>query len=138
MARATSRTADTPAKRLLRRAIVGVAAIGAIWFAVEGGEFGTTDIFAQNARRTRLKAEVDSLTAMVDSLNAELKSMTTDNARLERIARERYGMVKGTKEVLYRVSRTGDASASASADRATSGGRDTSVARDTSRARPRG
>ena len=105
MARAGSRTADTPAKRLLRRALWGTAAVGAAWFAFEGGEFGTSDIYAQNARRARLKAEVDSLTAMVDSLNAELKSMTTDNARLERIARERFGMVKGTKEVLYRVSR---------------------------------
>jgi cell division protein FtsB len=119
---------------MMRRALWAAAAVGAIAFAIEGGEFGTSDIYSQKARRARMRAEVDSLQATVDSLRAELKSINTDEVRLERIARERYGMVKGSKEVLYRVSRSGDGSA----DRATATARDSVVASDTSRARPRG
>ena len=134
MARSRSNTSDTPAKRLLRRVVWAAAAVGVVAFAVEGGEFGTSDILAQKTRKERLQRELDSLRAMTDSLKAELKSMNTDDARLERIARERYGMVKGTKEVLYRVPRSGDAAAA----RAAGATRDSVVARDTSLADPRG
>ena len=134
MARSRAGSTDTPAKRLLRRILWGVAAAGVVWWAIEGGEFGTGDIYAQKGRMARLRAEVDSLRTEVDSLQAELKSLNTDDKRLERIARERYGMVKGEKEVLYRVTHSTDASASKAAGAA----RDSIVARDTLPGAPRG
>lgn len=72
-------------------------------FTVEGGEYGTRDLFTQKGRKARLDSEVAQLKFEVDSLRAELKALKTDDARLEHIARERYGMVRGGKELLYWV-----------------------------------
>ena len=99
------KTADSAAQRLLRRALWTVGALAVLAFAVEGGEYGTTDMWSQRGRRDRLRAEIASMRAEVDSLMAEVKSVKTDDARLERIAREEYGMVKGDKEVLYWTTR---------------------------------
>ncbi len=99
------KTADSTAQRLLRRALWIVGALAVLFFAVEGGEYGTTDVWSQRGRRDRLRAEIAAMRAEVDSLGAEVKSVKTDNARLERIAREEYGMVKGDKEVLYWTAR---------------------------------
>ena len=72
-------------------------------FALEGGEYGTRDLWSQKARKARLDADVAALRLEVDSLRAELKALRTDDARLERVAREQWGMVKGNKELLYWV-----------------------------------
>lgn len=97
--------ADTPAKKLLRRALWVAGILAIIFFAVQGGEYGTADVLSQRGRRDALKRELAAMRATVDSLEAEVKSVRTDNARLERIAREEYGMVKGDKEVLYWTNR---------------------------------
>ena len=94
--------------RLLRRTAWGAGALTMLAFAVEGGEYGTTDVLSQKGRRERLRAEVASLRADVESLRVELKLVSTDNVRLERIAREQFGMVKGDKEVIYWTRRTSD------------------------------
>ena len=99
------KAADTAAQRLLRRALWIVGALAVLFFAVEGGEYSTTDVWSQRARRDKLRAEIAAMHVEVDSLRAEVKSVKTDNARLERIAREEYGMVKGDKEILYWTSR---------------------------------
>ncbi len=87
----------------LRRAawIGGALAVGI--FTVEGGEYGTRDLWSQKGRKAKLDAEVAQLRLDVDSLRAEYKTLTTDDARLERIAREEFGMVRGSKELLYWV-----------------------------------
>jgi cell division protein FtsB len=76
--------------------------IGAIVFAVQGGEYGTTDLFQQRSRKARLMAEIDTLNRQVDSLARVKKSIETDPAVQERIAREEFGLVRGDKEILYR------------------------------------
>jgi len=134
MPRSHTRTTDTPARRFIRRTLWGAAAAGTVAFAIEGGEFGTSDIYDQRGRRVRLRAEVDSLRATVDSLQAELNAMKTDDALLERVARERFGMVKGSKEVLYRITRSVDTSGNSAAGAS----RDSMVPTDTSLMAPRG
>jgi cell division protein FtsB len=129
--------ADTPAKRLLRQALMVAIALGAVAFAVEGGEFGTSDVVLQKGRRQRLQAEVEGLRVEVESLKAEVKSMNTDDARLERIAREQFGMVKGDKEVLYWTAR-GNAAAGTASSTAAGVGAAADDARDTSESQPRG
>ena len=47
--------------------------------------------------------DVDLLAQDVDALRAELKAVTSDPVRLERMAREEWGMVRGEKELLYRM-----------------------------------
>ncbi len=100
----TTKTADTPTKRLLRRAAWTAGVLAVLLFAVEGGEYGTRDVWEGKARVTLRQREVEAMRAEVEALKAELKAVTTDPARLEKIARERYGMVKGDKELLYQLS----------------------------------
>ena len=86
----------------LRRVGWGVGGVTALLFAIEGGEYGTRDLWSQRGRKAKLDAQVDQLTLDVDSLQRELQSLRTDDARLERVARENFGMVKGDKELVYR------------------------------------
>jgi cell division protein FtsB len=74
----------------------------ALYFAVQGGEYSTADIARQFVAKRRMRAEVDSLQRMVDSLTRELEAIESDPAVQERIAREEFGMVRGDKELLYR------------------------------------
>lgn len=79
--------------------LVGGAA--ALWFAVQGGEYGTSDLFRQRGQRARLDRQIDSLGRIVDSLKRHKARVLTDARTQERIAREEFGMVRG-KELLYR------------------------------------
>jgi cell division protein FtsB len=84
------------------RIVLLVVIVGAAIFAVQGGEYGTSDLFRQKARHKRLVAQIDSLQRDVDSLRRVKKAIQTDPATQERIAREEFGMVRGDKEILYR------------------------------------
>jgi cell division protein FtsB len=74
----------------------------AIVFAVQGGEFGTLDLFRQRREKARIGRSVDSLARIVDSLKKYEDKVEHDPATQERIAREVFGMVRGNKEVVYR------------------------------------
>ena len=87
---------------LIKRAALGVLAIGAIAFAVQGGEFGSTDLLRQRQQKARLGRSIDSLQRLVDSLRRYHVAVTQDPATQERLAREVFGMVRGDKELLYR------------------------------------
>ena len=85
----------------LRLALIA-AAIGVSVFAVQGGEFGTLDLLSQTKRIAKLEITVDSLQHAVDSLKRYRKRLDSDPVLQEKIAREEFGMVRGTKELLYR------------------------------------
>jgi cell division protein FtsB len=87
---------------VVARAVWGAAAVSAAYFAVQGGEYSTTDLRAQRARRAALVAEVDTLARVVDSLRGLERRLRTDVVLQERVAREEFGMVRGEKELLYR------------------------------------
>ena len=89
--------------RVVRRLLWGAGAQAVLAFAIEGGEYGTSDLYRQRARRRSLMASIDSLQLEVDSLAALRKRLESDPALQERIAREEFGMVKGEKELLYRL-----------------------------------
>jgi cell division protein FtsB len=78
-----------------------VGGVGALWFAVQGGEYGTSDLLRQRGQRARLDHQIDSLGRIVDSLKRYKAHVLTDARTQERIAREEFGMVRG-KELLYR------------------------------------
>ncbi len=80
----------------------------ALFFAVQGGEYSTRDLYVLHSRTRTLNREVDSLQRQVDSLGRYLKLVKSDSATQERIAREEFGMVRGDNEILYRF---GDAPA---------------------------
>ncbi len=89
---------------------VGIAALllAAAWFAVEGGEFSTLDLFRQRRERASLDRSIDSLQHVVDSLKKYADQVQRDPATQERIAREVFGMVRGNKELLYRFTTPAD------------------------------
>jgi cell division protein FtsB len=84
------------------RVVLAAVAFIVIVFAVEGGEWGTMDLFRQQRRLARLRHDVDSLRHDVDSLARYRHALETDPVLQEKIAREEFGMVRGKKELLYR------------------------------------
>lgn len=76
--------------------------LAAAYFAVQGGEYSTADVARQFVAKRRMRAEVDSIQRVVDSLEKALQAIETDPAVQEKIAREEFGMVRGDKELLYR------------------------------------
>lgn len=96
------RRGDGPGRRVLKRlGVVALIAFG-VWFAVEGGEFGTMDLVRQRRQEARIAKTIDSLQRVVDSLSHYENSVEHDPATQERVAREVFGMVRGDKELLYR------------------------------------
>ncbi len=91
-----------PAAKRSQRWVWMAALLGGAVFAVQGGEYSTLDLFRQKEREATLRRAVDSLQHEVDSLTALRKQVRTDARVQERIARERYGMVRGDKEIVYR------------------------------------
>ena len=75
---------------------------GALYFAIQGGEYSTADVVRQFVAKRQVRAQVDSLQRLVDSMGKMLEAIETDPAVQERIAREEFGMVRGEKELLYR------------------------------------
>jgi cell division protein FtsB len=88
--------------RGVRRLLWAAVAVGGLLFAVQGGEFGTLDLWRQRRDRSALTKSIDSLQHIVDSLNGYAIKVRRDPATQERIAREVFGMVRGNKELLYR------------------------------------
>ena len=89
--------------RGVRRLLVAAGVLAALAFAIEGGEYGTRDLMRQKERRARLALAIDSAQHVVDSLKRYRKRLETDPALQERIAREEFGLVRGEKEILYRI-----------------------------------
>ena len=85
-------------KRYIWWALIAIA----VYFAVQGGEYSTRDLYVLDRRTRTVTQQVDSLQHQVDSLGRFLKLVKTDSATMERIAREEFGMVRGDKEILYR------------------------------------
>ena len=84
-----------------------VLAAGLFRLAVAGSEYNTLALLQQSATRDSLASAVAVLEAQRDSLRRELAAVRTDPWRLEQLAREEHGMVRGDKELLYRLSRGG-------------------------------
>ena len=90
------------------RIVLVILVIGAAFFALQGGEYSSVDLWKQREFKKKLIVETDSLERVVDSLRKEARAVQTDRATQERIAREQYGMVKGDREILYRFGEAKD------------------------------
>jgi cell division protein FtsB len=74
----------------------------ALYFAIEGGEYGTSDLLALRRQADSEQAQVASLRRVVDSLTREATAIEQDLRTQERVARERFGMIR-RGELLYRL-----------------------------------
>jgi cell division protein FtsB len=81
-------------------AVVGV--VGGLVFGVAGGEYATWDWWQLRTELNRERAAVDSLRTEIDSLQAEMRLLRSSAAEVERIARERYGMIR-PGEIMFQV-----------------------------------
>jgi cell division protein FtsB len=85
-----------------RRVLIGLVVLGMAAFAVQGGEYGTLDLWRLKGQ---VRSEQDSIVRLrveVDSLARVQKALTTDPRAQERAARELYGMIR-PGEILYQV-----------------------------------
>jgi cell division protein FtsB len=106
-----------PKRRFNATLLVWLAVLAAATlFAVQGGEYGTSDLFRQHARRAALQAAVDSLQHEVDSLRRYRSAIADDPEVQERIAREEFGMIR-PGELLYRLDRPAEEEDSARVER---------------------
>jgi cell division protein FtsB len=88
---------------MIRRILLAAVVLYAIWFAVQGGQWGTWDLWVQRRQRAQLQRQLDSLQKHVDSLRVYRARLDTDRALQEKLARENVGMVRGDKELLYLI-----------------------------------
>ncbi len=95
-------------KQIVGRVAMVCFAFAVLAFAVQGGEYGTTDLLRQRRQLAREQTVVDSLEKSVRLLQQVKKSVESDPVTQERIAREEFGMVKGEKEILYRFTSPAD------------------------------
>ena len=100
-------------KQRIGRVVIAAGLIAVVAFAIQGGEYGTSDLWHQRERRARLSRTNDSLRHVVDSLRDYKHRLETDPVLQERIAREEFGLVRGTKELLYRFAEPGSGADSA-------------------------
>jgi len=74
----------------------------ALYFAFQGGEYGTLDLLQLRREESQEQAAVVQLQRLVDSLTTAAIGLELDPRVQERVARERFGMIK-KGEFLYRL-----------------------------------
>jgi cell division protein FtsB len=80
-----------------------VAALAfALYFAIQGGEYGTTHLLQLRQAVRQEEALVTRLEVVVDSLQRAAKAIREDPRAQERVAREAFGMIR-QGEHLFRI-----------------------------------
>jgi cell division protein FtsB len=79
----------------------------ALYFAFQGGEYGTLDLRQLRQDVVEESTNVVRLKQVVDSLERLARAIERDPRMQERVARERFGMLK-KGEFLYRLVPTGE------------------------------
>jgi cell division protein FtsB len=76
--------------------------IFALYFALQGGEYGTLDLLQLRREEAEEISNVERLHQMVDSLGRAAWAIEHNPRMQERVAREKFGMLK-KGEFLYRL-----------------------------------
>jgi len=87
--------------RLGRWAVV-LGLLLALYFALQAGEYSTLDLLQLRREEAQEQATVQQLTRLVDSLERAAVAIECDPRTQERVARERFGMLR-KGEFLYRL-----------------------------------
>ena len=74
----------------------------ALYFAIQGGEYGTTHLWQLRREEAEERAQVDLLQRVVDSLEGAARAIQRDPRTQERVARESFGMIR-RGEFLFRI-----------------------------------
>ena len=79
-----------------------VALAFALYFAIQGGEYGTTHLLELRREVRQEEAQVAQLEVIVDSLQRAARAIQQDPRVQERVAREAFGMIR-KGEHLFRI-----------------------------------
>jgi cell division protein FtsB len=79
----------------------GLLLLGAGYFAVFGGDYDVFELHRIRSERTAEEQRATDTRSEVERLRARRDSLLHDSATIERVARERYGMIRDG-ERLYR------------------------------------
>ena len=93
--------------RRLKRLVLPGLLLAAVYYAVFGGEYSMFELRASRRAVEQEQARLADLRRQIDSLEAWRDSLMTDSASLERVARERFGMIR-PGETLYRFTEPRD------------------------------
>jgi cell division protein FtsB len=88
---------------VIRRVLFSLFILFVVYFAIEGGEWGSYDLWKQRNERRGIERANDSLIRKVDSLRRYRAQLDTDRALQEKLVRENLGMVRGDKEIVYQL-----------------------------------
>ena len=87
--------------RAARRLLAGGAVLVAGYYALWGGEYSAWDLVRLSRDRAAAEAELAEARVRVDSLRGLAVRLERQDSAVERIARERFGMIR-EGELLYR------------------------------------
>ena len=87
--------------RVVRRLLAGGVLAVAGYYALWGGEYSAFHLLRLKQERREAERRLAETRAQVDSLKAFAGKLESDDAEVERIARERFGMIRDG-ELLYR------------------------------------
>ncbi len=90
-------------KRLILPALIGLS----VYFALFGGEYSVFEVRRIRVENLALEQRLTESERTNDSLRTWVEALDTDSATIERLARERYGMIR-SGEVLYRLTAPAD------------------------------
>ena len=85
----------------MRRLLLGAVACVAVYYGLWGGEYSAFDLRQLRREREEKTARLAEARAGVDSLRTLASRLQKDDATIERVARERFGMLRDG-ETLYR------------------------------------
>ena len=83
-----------------RRLVFGAVAAVAVYYGLWGGEYSLFDLRRLRVEREERAAGLAASRVAVDSLKRYARALERDDAALERVARERFGMVRDGETLL--------------------------------------
>lgn len=85
-----------------RRFWLSLALVAAALAYISFSDFGVLRRARLSAKQSELKASIETERLRSDSLRSRIKALRADTTEIERIAREKYGMIKpGEKVYIY-------------------------------------
>ena len=84
------------------RIIAAIFLVGGLVFGLFGGEYRAIDWWKLKRQVRNEQAAISDLRLEIDSLRAYAESLETNRATQERVARERFGMIRDG-EIVYRI-----------------------------------
>lgn len=87
--------------RRLLEVLIGVMLLFAVYYALVGGEYTLFELREMDALEESHQASLGRTEAEIERLRRQAHELKTDPRAIERVARERYGMIRDG-EILYR------------------------------------